>query len=612
MTWEQALKREVLGRGAAVEIERFALANVPLFRASTDTTAWRRKVRRLRQRALDQIYLRGFPAGCWHEKPAVVWGETLSPHASYRIRKLRYRITPEYWIPALLYEPVSLRGKVPVVLNPNGHHSGGKAAVYKQARCANLARRGVMALNFEFIGMGELEADVPHSDVLAQLNLTGMAGYGFMVLAMKKGLDILLAHRHADPSRVGMTGLSGGGWQTIVLSALDPRITLSVPVAGYTSIRTRIRYYPDRGDIEQIPPDLTTVLDYQDMTAMLAPRPALLILNERDDCCFQTDRTRPVIYGAVKPVYRAFRALDRFETYNNVDPGTHNYEADNRGQLYRFLRTHFGLPGPDEDIHAEEEILAEEELRVGLPEEHRGLRPIAVARARRLAAEHSMPRSAAEKRALRKRVARIVKWPRFEARTRSRRRTGRYEVRALKVGPFTVPTVSVTAAEPKTVELMVTDWGRRSNLAQRAVPRTVTRVVCDIFGTGENAYNPSTQMVVESAGFRVLGIQAAQILACAEAVLVQTGDKALALVADGPVTSLAALVAAGQRPRLFETLTVYDNLSSLALAIERNLSYGTFLPLFCFGLLEVADVPQLVALLDGIPYRQAGRQVKDA
>ena len=43
---------------------------------------------------------------------------------------------------------------------------------------------------------------------------------------MKYGLDILLDHPLADVTRVAMTGLSGGGWQTIVFSALDPRITL--------------------------------------------------------------------------------------------------------------------------------------------------------------------------------------------------------------------------------------------------------------------------------------------------------------------------------------------------------------------------------------------------
>ena len=53
-------------------------------------------------------------------------------------------------------------------------------------------------------------------------------------LAMKRALDVLLAHPHCDGDRVAMTGLSGGGWQTAVLAALDERITTIVPVAGHS------------------------------------------------------------------------------------------------------------------------------------------------------------------------------------------------------------------------------------------------------------------------------------------------------------------------------------------------------------------------------------------
>ena len=58
---------------------------------------------------------------------------------------------------------------------------------------------------------------------------------------MTRGLDLLLAYPNADPKRVAVSGLSGGGWQTIFVSGLDPRVTLSNPVAGYSSFRTRIQ-----------------------------------------------------------------------------------------------------------------------------------------------------------------------------------------------------------------------------------------------------------------------------------------------------------------------------------------------------------------------------------
>ena len=65
-------------------------------------------------------------------------------------------------------------------------------------------------------------------------------GLAVFYLAMRRGLDLLDAHPHADRERLVVTGLSGGGWQTIWLSALDPRVAASVPVAGHIGMAVRI------------------------------------------------------------------------------------------------------------------------------------------------------------------------------------------------------------------------------------------------------------------------------------------------------------------------------------------------------------------------------------
>ena len=55
---------------------------------------------------------------------------------------------------------------------------------------------------------------------------------------------------------MGVTGLSGGGWQTITLSSLDPRVLVSIPVAGYVNLQGRLERLPEEpGDIEQNPTD---------------------------------------------------------------------------------------------------------------------------------------------------------------------------------------------------------------------------------------------------------------------------------------------------------------------------------------------------------------------
>jgi len=82
-----------------------------------------------------------------------------------------------------------------------------------------------------------------------QLDLCGVSGLAPFYLAVSRGLDILLALPYADPQRVAVSGLSGGGWQTIIISSLDPRVTIAAPVAGYSSFVTRAQFpEPDLGD----------------------------------------------------------------------------------------------------------------------------------------------------------------------------------------------------------------------------------------------------------------------------------------------------------------------------------------------------------------------------
>lgn len=221
---------------------------------------------------------------------------------------------------ALLYEPDNLSGTVPVVLNVNGHDSAGKAAGYKQLRCINLAKRGMIALNVEWLGMGQLRNPGNNHGAMNQLDLCGTSGIAPFYLAMTRALDVLLAHRHADRKRVAVAGLSGGGWGTIFISSLDTRVTLANPVAGYSSFFTRARYFSDLGDSEQTPSDLATVVDYAHLTAMMAPRPLLLTFNAKDNCCFRADHALQPLLDAATPVYHAVGKPGALHYHVNLSP----------------------------------------------------------------------------------------------------------------------------------------------------------------------------------------------------------------------------------------------------------------------------------------------------
>src|SRR5438132_1780034 len=180
---------------------------------------------------------------------------TLFPYTTLfrSLRKLRYEVVPGFQSVAILYEPEKLEGKVPAILNVNGHVGPmGKAVEYKQKRCINFAKHGILALNLEWFAFGELRVEGNQHWYGAHLDLVGANGLGIFLLEMRRGLDYLYDHPSVDRDRIGVTGLSGGGWQTIFLSSLDTRVKVAVPVAGYSSTATKVeaRKCGDLGNIE--------------------------------------------------------------------------------------------------------------------------------------------------------------------------------------------------------------------------------------------------------------------------------------------------------------------------------------------------------------------------
>lgn len=101
-------------------------------------------------------------------------------------------------------------------------------------------------------------------------------------------LSVNYALQHQGYGEIVMAGLSGGGWTTVLYSALDTRISTSVPVAG--SWPEYLRYAPGNansiGDYEQQLPGLD--LSYLDMYALATAgqRTQLQVFNSNDPCCF--------------------------------------------------------------------------------------------------------------------------------------------------------------------------------------------------------------------------------------------------------------------------------------------------------------------------------------
>ncbi len=590
------------------------IATVPQFSTLED---WQKYAEETRRSALERVVFRG-AATSWRDAATAVemrddveLPATADGGPGYRIQKFRLEVLPNLWVPGLLYLPKELKGKVPVFLNVNGHDLNGKAADYKQARCIHMVRQGIIAMNLEWFGMGQLTGPGYAHGRLNQLDLCGTSGLAPFYLAMSRALDLLLSLENADPQRVGVAGLSGGGWQTILISSLDTRVTLCNPVAGYSSFRTRIGHSTDLGDSEQTPVDLGITADYTHLTALLAPRAALLTYNDKDNCCFASGHALSPLVEAANPVYRLYGMETRFRTYVNSDPGTHNFLIDNRQSLYRMIRDQW-FEGDEQRFATTErpvdaELRTAAQLEVALPDPNLTFQGLALALAESLPKAAPMPEVPGEKAAWKEasvmKLKETVK-PRdypVTAEQVSQQTIADVQVTRWRLSlgtDWVVPVTEIVPASAKKLALLLHDEGQ-AKAAERIdeLLRTEHRVfVMDpVFfgqlGIAERSY--LWALMISTTGERPLGIQTGQVASVA-AWIRQTGNTSpLTVVTDGPRSGVIGLVAAVMFPDRLTTVQQHRPLESLKHLLRDNYSFEQAPELFCFGLLETTDIPML-------------------
>ena len=592
---ERALAQEIIGPDLALEEVRvFNETRVPDMPSVRSAAEWKAKAREYRRNVLNKVVFRG-EAAKWRDTPVQVeWSAVIEGLPGYRIRKLRFEAVPGWWIPALLYEPTKLSGKRPVVLNVNGHDGKGKAADYKQIRCINQAKRGMIALNVEWIGMGQFASRMSHYQ-MNQMDLCGTAGIAPFFLNMSKGLDVLLSHPNADPKRVAVAGLSGGGWQTIFISSLDERVTLANPVAGYSSFKTRARHGMDLGDSEQTPNDLALYADYTHLTALLANRAALLTYNAKDNCCFTAGHALPPLLAAAQPIFRLLGRGEFLRSHINHDPGSHNFELDNRQQLYRFIGDVFyqGQEYDWQEIPSADEVKTYDELLVDLPEENGGFNSIA------LGLMETLPKPFEGDK--RRRLLEVVSAKNYTAKAKRVRGEGAMVHFQFQVGDdWTLPGTVFTPDAPMATTLLIADAGRKAQAERvESLLAKGRRVVAfDPFFFGESKIKSRDFLhviLMHAAGERALGVQASQISAVAEWAKKQY-KQPVELMSAGPRLSVAARLAAVQSNAI-SALKLHDPMKSLKEVIRENKGANHMPEMMCFGLLESFDLPQIEALI---------------
>ena len=302
---------------------------------------------------------------------------------TYRVEKVTFESRPDFPVTANLYLPKGLPFPRPGVVGSCGHSTSAKAEKAYQSFAQGLARQGYVVLIFDPIGQGErLQYAHTHDDEqpirpgvnehLQAGNQQFLVGEFFGAWRAWDGiraLDYLLTREEVDPKHVGITGNSGGGTMTTWLAGLDPRWTMAAPSCFVTTFRRNLENELP-ADTEQCPPRcLSMGLDHDDFLAAMAPRPVIILAQEKD---YFDVRGAEEAYGRLKRLYTLLGQPDNVQLF--IGPQGHGYSVENREAMYGFFNRATG--GDPNGTEPELRLEAEEALRCTPTGRVADLRPV--------------------------------------------------------------------------------------------------------------------------------------------------------------------------------------------------------------------------------------------
>ncbi|HEV2325262.1 MAG TPA: hypothetical protein VGS10_15020 [Terracidiphilus sp.] len=607
------------------QMQQFLMDRAPKLPHPASAEQWTSQAQQIRDHVLNDVIYHGWPKE-WIDAPPHFedMGAVPVPDgAGYRAEKFRYEIVPGFYSTAVLYEPAHLEGKVPAVLDVLGHYPTGKSMPFQQKLCINEALRGMIALSLAFVGEGELKTPENEHYFGSDLDLVGVSGVGLFYLADRRGLDFLYNNPHVDRNRIAVTGQSGGGWQTLMLSSMDTRVKLAIPVAGFTSLQGRLERIPgEPGDYEQLAPDLLDGQGYQTFAAMLAPRPTLETNNAEDSCCFRAPLVKPDIYDAVKPFFALYGKEDAFSFHADTEVLAHNYDHDDRQQTYRFLDKWFNLPDKPDEIPVGQDLNTYDQLAAGVPADNLTILGLARQFASKL--QHSAIPAAGER----------ASWAQSERATLQ------------KVVNYQLVTVAhpwyMTDTDHNTVEsisfrfglsnglsatgvwiksqwtpdeapmtVIINDGGREGAEKEiwdnypevgYAVERGDQVLVLSLLFTGDAApggSNPARfAYMMNAVGTPPLGLEAAQLIGITQWAQQQWHPSRVTLESSGYRMQVVSLVAGALEPKLFGSITIHQGMHSLGYILDHGVSSGRVPDMFCRDLYKDFDLDMLKAMTE--------------
>lgn len=292
----------------------------------TSLRDWEKRAQLIRKQILKGAGLEKFPKKCSLNP----WIGTKRVYDGYQVQNVAFESLPGIFVTGSLYTPIVSKGKLPGIISPHGHWSKpGDVGRYRpdaQKRFAAFARMGAMVFAYDMVGygqMGELGWIHKHPEAL-KLQLWNSI----------RCLDFIL-EMGADPEKIACTGASGGGTQTFLLTAVDQRVKVSVPVVMVSA------YFFGGCVCESGMPihkDVGFQTNNVEIAACAAPRPMLLV-SDGDDW---TKNNPKVEMPHLKYIYQLFGKADLVQNVH-LPNDKHGYDLNKRAAVYPFLAKYLGL-----------------------------------------------------------------------------------------------------------------------------------------------------------------------------------------------------------------------------------------------------------------------------
>jgi len=358
------------------------------FTPPTSKEAWARRVERVRRQILVSQGL--WPMPTKTPLNAVIHGKI--DKGEYTVEKVYFESAPGFFVTGNLYKPAKLTGKAPAILFAHGHwkdarlseagdaellneiatgqerfEQGGRSRF--QSMCVQLARMGCIVWQWDMLSDSDSKQFSPElvhrfAKQRPEMNTTENWGLyspqaeshlqsimGLQTLNAVRSLDFVLSLPEVDAERIAVTGASGGGTQTFILSAIDPRVTLSFPAVmvstamqGGCTCENSCLLRVNSGNVE--------------FAALFAPKP--LGMTTANDW---TKEMSTKGFPELKEHYKFLGAPNNVMLHR-AEHFPHNYNAVARSGFYTWVNKHFKLGFKEPVIERDYQPLPKEQLTV--------------------------------------------------------------------------------------------------------------------------------------------------------------------------------------------------------------------------------------------------------